>query len=133
MKKTQRHQVTKEEISRFNMFRENMKGKVISGKEMKEALKRKMGYSSSDQMLKALSTGDNAPILHPERGKYIVNPEPVFIKRLQTCWNEYSNMSLKYAHATVDNKEKISIEDAITMLKTAGYKILKPIVQYEEI
>jgi len=125
--------ITDQDVLLFNMFRENMKGKQLSRNEMKNALHRELGYTNHDSMLKALISGVNPPVVRVARGKYQVSKEPVYIKRLQTAFDEYTKCANPRCYENGKYEEKISIEQAIKVLKDAGYKVLKPVVQYEEV
>ncbi len=125
--------ITEQDVLLFNMFRENMKGKKLSRKEMKEALHKELAYTNHDSMLKALTNGVNPPIVRVSRGVYQVSKEPVYIKRLQTAFDEYTKCANPRCYENGKYEEKISIDQAIKVLKDAGYKVLKPITQYEEV
>lgn len=125
--------ISEQDVLLFNMFRENMKGKVLSRDEMKKALQKELGYTNHDSMLKALTSGVNPPIVRVSRGKYQVSKEPVYIKRLQTAFDEYTHCANPRNYVTGSHMRLPSVEEAIKVLKDAGYRILKPITQYEEI
>lgn len=125
--------ITEQDVLLFNMFRENMKGKKLSRKEMKEALHKELAYTNHDSMLKALTNGINPPIVRVSRGVYQVSKEPVYIKRLQTAFDEYTHCANPRNYVTGTHVRVPSIEEAIKVLKDAGYKVLKPITQYEEV
>lgn len=125
--------VTEQDILAFNMFRENLKGKQLSRNEMKAALHRELAYPPNDSIFKALTNGVNPPIVRVARGEYQVSKEPVYIKRLQTVFDEYTHCTSHRNRATDSHVHVPSIEDAIKLLKDAGYKVLKPITQYEEV
>lgn len=125
--------ITEQDVLLFNMFRENMKGKKLSRNEMKEALHKELAYTNHDSMLKALTNGVNPPIVRVSRGVYQVSKEPVYIKRLQTVFDEYTHCANPRCYENGKYEEKISIDQAIKVLKNAGYKVLKPITQYEEV
>jgi hypothetical protein len=123
-------QIDDQIILRFNLFRENMLGKELKRNEMKKELKSKMGFPASDQFLKCITDGINPPVIKVKRGIYAVNPKPVFKERLQTVFDEYKNtIKSKTAH----NKKSISIEEAILVLKNAGYRVMKPETKWIEI
>ena len=86
--------------------------------------------SSSSKFLTAITSGINPPIIKVKYGVYAVNQKPVDKERLQTVFDEY--VKLNYIHFVKYKKKKISIEQAIYVLKNAGYKVLKPVTQYEE-
>lgn len=126
--------VSDNDISLFNIFRDNMKGKEMSRQDIKKALHKELGYVEHDSFLKALCDGVNPPIIRIRRGVYVVSPKPVFKDRLQVAFDTYTKCANPRNYtATGKYEEKISIEKAIKVLKDAGYKVLKPITQYEEI
>jgi hypothetical protein len=133
MKKTNHHVVDDQEIMRFNLTREILKGREFNQSEMREELNKKLGYSKAAAMLRALCNGTNPPILKIKRGVYCINPKPVFKERLQLAWDEYTKMANPQCYKTGKHEHPISIDQAIKVLKDAGYKILKPITEYKEI
>lgn len=123
-------QIDDQIILRFNLFRENILGKELKRNEMKKELKSKMGFPSSDQFLKCITNGVNPPVIKVKHGAYAVNPKPVFKERLQTVFDEYKNtIKSKTAH----NKKSVSVEEAILVLKNAGYRVMKPETKWIEI
>ena len=133
MKKTSHHIVDEQEITRFNWTRDNLKGREFNQVEIREELHKKMGYSKAAGMLRALCDGANPPILKIKRGVYCFNPKPVYIERLQTVWDVYTKYANPQNYKNGKHEHHVSIEQAIKVLKDAGYKILKPTVQYEEV
>ena len=132
MKPTNKHVVDDQEITRFNWKRESAAQKEFNNKEIIEELK-KLGYTGHNAFLKAMTNGVNPPIIKPKRGVYCFNPKPVFRDRLQLAWDEYTKIANPKNYKSGEYKETCSIERAIEILKEAGYKVLKPITQYEEI
>lgn len=125
--------ITKKDIELFNVFRECYKGKEMSRNEIKKALHKELGYVEHDSLLKALTDGINPPIVRIRRGVYTVNKEAVYVQRLQTAFDEYTKCANPRNYVTGKHKRTISINEAIQVLKDAGYKVLKPITQYEEV
>lgn len=125
--------ITERDIEQFNIFREWAKNKEFSRNEMKKALKEKVGYNGHDSLLKALCSGINPPIVRIRRGVYAVCKEPVYIQRLQTAFDEYTKCANPRNYVTGKHMIVVSIETAIKTLKDAGYKVLKPVTQYEEV
>ena len=124
--------ITKKDIELFNAFRECYKGKELSRNEIKKALHSELGYVEHNSLLRALVSGINPPIIRVRRGVYTVNKETVYIQRLQTAFDEYTKCANPRNYVTGTHKRTISINEAIQVLKDAGYKVLKPITQYEE-
>ena len=126
--KSNKHIVDDQEILRFNLMRENLLGREFSAKEMKQHLKDKMGYKSGEETLRALCDGINPPIIKVRRGVYAVNPKPIYKNRLQTA------MDIKTKHTyTPKSKGDMTVEEAINLLKSKGYKIYVPLVEYKEV
>lgn len=115
-------------ILRFNLFRENVIGKEFKRGEMKKQLKDKMAFPASDQFLMAITYGVNPPIMRIKRGIYAVNPKPVYKDRLQTVFDEYK----KTMKTETTRNKNISVEEAIIVLKKAGYRVLKPETKWIE-
>lgn len=132
MKKTSKHEVDDQEVMRFNLKRENVKGKEFNQAEMRETLHTSLGYSKAAGMLRALSNGVNPPIIKIRRGVYCFNPKPVYKERLQTAWEEYTKMANPQCYKNGKHEHPVSIDQAIKVLKDAGYKVLRPVTQYEE-
>lgn len=126
--KKQRKQVDEQEIVRFNLMREKCYSKTYNKEDMKSILKQ-LGYSSC--ILRFMTKGENPPIVQIKRGMYQFSGKPIFIQRLQTVWDEYirRNKQPKQSKPT----QQMNIADAIALLKKEGYKILKQVIQYEEI
>lgn len=127
------HVVDEQEIMRFNLRRENEKGKTYNPEEFKELL-RKMGYATSGNLIKCMVSGENPPFIRMERGKYCFNPNPVHIARLQKVWDDYGYIGRNRINPNPDEKQlKLDVNRAIRILKELGYKVLKPVTQYEEV
>lgn len=127
------HVVDEQEIMRFNLFRENNKGKEFSLEEFK-ALLQKMGYATSGNLIKCMVDGVNPPFIRIARGKYAFNSKAVYIDRLQKVWDDYGYIGRNRMASNPDKKQlELDVNRAIKMLKELGYKVLKPITQYEEV
>lgn len=124
--------VDEQEITRFNLMRENQKGKTYNPQEFKNLLQ-KMGYTTSGNLIKCMVNGENPPFIRMERGKYCFSPKPVHILRLQKVWDEYGYIGRNRMSSNPDKKQlELDINRAIKLLKDLGYKVLKPVTQYEE-
>lgn len=127
------HVVDEQEVMRFNLRRENENGKTYSPEEFKELL-RKMGYATSGNLIKCMVSGTNPPFIRVERGKYSFSPNPVHIKRLQKVWDDYGYIGRNRMASNPDQKQlDLDVNRAIKLLKDLGYKVLKPVTQYEEV
>lgn len=92
-----------------------------------------MGYATSGNWIKCICDGENPPFIRVSRGQYVFNPKPVYIERLQTVWDAYANYG-KRSSSHLDEKQlKLDINNAIKLLKNLGYRVLKPVTQYEEV
>lgn len=121
-----KHQVTREETARFNKVRAEHSGEIFTRSEMKEILA-EMGYPKYEKLLQLMATGENPPIIRVSFGKYSFNPKPVFIGRLQQVWSN------KRQYESSTPKPSVSVAEAIKILKNSGYKVLKPVTEYEEL
>ena len=131
--KKQHHIVDEQEIMRFNLQRENKKGQTFDLTEFKLLLN-KMGYATSGNLIKCMVSGENPPFIRMSRGKYCFNPKPCHITRLQKVWDEYGYIGRNRMSSNPDKKQlELDVNRAIKMLKDLGYKVLKPVIQYEEI
>lgn len=121
-----KHEVTREEAAKFNRVREAYVGKILTRPQVKEILVG-MGYPKYEKLLQLMATGENPPIIRVSFGKYSFNPKPVFIGRLQQVWSNRR----QYESSTP--KPSVSVAKAIKILKDSGYKVLKPVTEYEEL
>jgi len=127
------HVVDEPEIALFNLKRQQEGNKTYSLEEFKVLLN-KMGYSTSGNFIKCLVSGVNPPFIRVERGKYAFNKEPIHIQRLQKVWDEYSYIGRNRMASNPNKKQlELDVNRAIKMLKELGYKVLKPVTQYEEV
>lgn len=127
------HVVTDEEIARFNSVREITKGREFKRSEIIQTLNEELGWpKSSPYLLMALCEGINPPIVKVRKGVYIFNKEPVYKARLGHAFKRYTQYTNpeRYANST---DTKINIEEAIKVLKDAGYKVLAPVVEFKEV
>lgn len=132
MKTKPHHVVDEQEIMRFNLRRENERGKEYSASEFRDLLK-KMGYCTSGNLIKCMVSGENPPFIRLSRGRYTFNPKPVHIQRLQKVWDEYGYIGRNRMAKNPDKKQlELDVNRAIKMLKDLGYKVLKPVTRYEE-
>lgn len=136
-KQTGHHIVTDSEIAHFNMFRENMKGKICSPTEMIDAFRNKLGWKINRDFLSLLSAEPNAPIIHVNRGSYKVNDNPVYKERLQVVFTESYKKKKEYRNRApkpkVEPKQEDKIAEAIKLLKANGYRIQKIEVTYIDV
>lgn len=121
------HQVDNAEISAFNKMREQLVGRELKREECRAILV-ELGYSKNEKWLAAITHGVNPPIVRVKRGVFVFNGKPVFKDRLQTAWNRYTETT-----NVSRNVKSCTISQAIMVLKEAGYKIYKPVTQFEEV
>lgn len=120
------HIVDGQEVTLYNMRRENNKGKLFDLVEFKKLL-RDMKYLTSPVFVKCFTSGVNPPFIKVSRGKYAFAKEPIYKDRLQKAWDDFKS----YGKKTPDNP--IQIRAAIELLKKNGYKVLKPTTKWEEV
>lgn len=138
-KQTGHHIVTDSEIAHFNMFRENMKGKICSPKEMIDAIRKKLGWKINRNFLSLLSAEPNAPIIRVNRGSYKVNDSPVYKERLQVVFTKSYEKKKEYRNRAPKQKTELkeAIEDkiaeAIKLLKANGYRIQRIEINYVDV
>lgn len=127
------HIVDKAEIAKFNEEREKLFATELSLDQLK-AILHNMGYCTSGIFIKAITNGVNPPVIKVARGRYVFNPQPVHIDRLQQVWKDYRVNGKNRPAKSVDARElESAINRAIALLKNNGYKVLKPTTQYEEV
>lgn len=125
-----RRSVTKAEISALNTARELYRGKELSTKEALEAIK-EAGIKANTTILRFMAEGVNPPLVKVKDGVYVFNENPIHMLRLQKVYDdtyEYCRTHMKKA-----NPQDLTEENCIKFLKELGYRILKPITQYEEL
>ena len=132
LRSKKRHEVTDAEIKALNWCRESMVGKEMTPDKLKEVLKN-LNYATSGNFIKCMTSGENPPIIRVSRGKYAFSPNPIHIDRLRKVWHDYCF----YGRNRVDSCDKkqleLDISRAVTLLKSQGYRILKPTTRYEEV
>ena len=123
-------EVTDDVIRQFNLFRANMQRKKLPLIEMGKELKEKTGLPGSMTFISHLSKCINPPIVRNEDATYSVSETPVHKDKLQWCINEYKK---SIASKSKHTKYTMPVDEAIALLKSKGYKILKPKVEWQEI
>lgn len=121
------HQVDNAEISAFNKRREQLVGRELKREECRAVLI-ELGYAKNNKWLSAITHGVNPPIVRVKRGVFVFNSKPVFKDRLQTVWDRYTETT-----SVSRNVKSCTISQAIMVLKEAGYKVYKPVTQFEEV
>lgn len=116
------HVVTREEIGNFNsaLQMKQYVGKTLTSSEVFKFLKT---FFRNSRLQREVA---NRCFVKPERGKYFIPKEPIYIEQLQNCYN---NISI----AKRNNKQpSISINDAIKVLKAHNYIIYKENLDVEK-
>lgn len=126
------HEVTDDEMRALNWKREAMVGKEMSLSELKDTLKI-LNLPNNANFITVLVGCENPPVIRMERGKYCFNPKPIHIDKMKLVWKTYGSYGNRKAMKTEKANLDILIKDAITLLKNNGYKVLKPVTQYEEV
>lgn len=115
--------LTLDEVKKFNELRENNKGRTFTFAELCTLAKESLGLSRP--RVQALINKDI--FLHVQRGKYAFPKEPVYKDKLQKGIESY------YKKNPVGKKEdKSSVEIAIELLKSEGYRIQKQVFDQAE-
>ena len=99
-------------IAIFNARRDLNKGLTFTQKEIIDELKH-LDYATNTNMLRALTDGENPPIVKIERGKYVFNPEPVYKERLQKSFDLYTTFAKAKTRV-------LSEDECINFLKSTG-------------
>lgn len=125
-----RRSVTKAEIAALNTARELYQGKELSPKEAIEVLK-EAGIKANSTILKFMAEGVNPPLIKMKEGVYTFNENPIHMLRLQKVYDD----TYEYcrAHMKKGASQDLTEENCVKFLKELGYRILKPITQYEEL
>lgn len=124
------HIVSDNEIALFNAKRENLKGKELNRTDLLKELK-KINLTDT-RVIAQLMQGENPPIVHVTRGVYRLAKDPVYKGRLQTAYDSVREVR-RVNRIDMSHPTELAIKEAITLLKNAGYKILKPVTEYEEV
>ena len=128
-----KHVVSDNEITALNWKRESMAQQTMDLTQLKDVLK-SLGYCTSGNFIKCITSGENPPIIRMERGKYVFNPKPIHIDRLKKVWDDYCYYGRNRVNKNTDEAQlKLDISRAIALLKQNGYKVYKPTIRYEEI
>lgn len=124
------HIVSDNEIAMFNTKRDVLCKQDLNRTELLHHLKN-IGITDT-RVIAQLLVGENPPIVHVSRGIYRFSKDPVYKQRLQTA---YDNVRKANRKNTIDENHPTeeAIKQAVKLLKNAGYRIYKPVTQYEEI
>lgn len=119
-------------IVQFNTIRQRYVGKEMTGDQIKSHLAFALNRKIHSSLFKSLVDGENPPVIRVKRGKYVFNPKPVHIERLQLAFDAYTKNANPRQYKT-GKYTKVTIEEAIAILKENGYKVYKQIIKYEEV
>lgn len=140
--------ITEDDHVLFNTLRQEHQGETFKREELKRLIVKELKFPAGEAFFIAMVSGSNPPIVQVAPGRYKFNDKPVYKDRLQKAFDDYCARVNGYAEkqkakrakdktvkkeVVVQTTSEITIEQAIATLKKAGYKILKPITQYEEI
>jgi hypothetical protein len=115
----------------FNQVREEFAGVELSFNEMEEALKRTDCVPYNKAYIRAMR---DAGVLLQSGKKLLFTDTPVHFNTLAKVIEKFRKAHNAYQKAWYKNKTtKPTVEEAIAILKEAGYKIYKPSTTYEEI
>ena len=118
------HQITDDEITLFNMWRQNKKGQSFKSSEAIEAL-HSLNLPQTPGFLTALVKHNI--LIKSGAGKstsYSVCPTPVHKSQLQDAWTYYVKPKTKFQMDIRMIVEK-NPEEVIQILKSLGYRIQK--------
>ena len=124
-------EITDEQCGLFNAVRDGHKG-VYSTEEIMNILKEKCNLPGSYPYVVAYVK--YGLIVKLDKNKYCFTKDPIYKKKFKENLlkiRDYFNESSRKSRQ--NNQEKITIEQAIALLKSKGYKVLKPTMNYEEI
>lgn len=124
--------VTEAMIAQFNDVRQQQAGIEMTGEQIKTHLAFALNRKIHSSLFKSLADGENPPIIRVKRGKYVFNPKPVYIERLQAVFDAYTKNANPRQYKT-GKYTKVTIEEAIAILKENGYKVYRQIIKYEEV
>lgn len=118
--------LTLDEVKKFNELRETNKGRTFSFPELCNMAKESLGLSRP--RVQALINKNI--FLRIQRGKYAFPKEPVYKDKLQKGIESY----IDYKKNPVGKKqeEKSSVEIAIELLKSEGYRVQKQVFDQVE-
>lgn len=137
------HEVTENEIIALNWMRESKQGRTFTRQEIKDIFK-KIHFPICDAFLMSITNGANPPIIKIDKGKYQFAPTPIHIDRLKTVWDDYNKYNMshktkKSIKSDIDTitelkaNQELDEQSCINYLKSLGYKIYRPKLEYEEI
>ena len=114
----------------FNKLRIENQGKTFTHVQMRDLLaKAKIPYTR----VKILS--ELGAIINPSRGCYTFPTIPVYKSIIEKYYEQaYKESKEDYDNRKPENVQKMTIEEAIQVLKESGeYQIYKKVIQWEEV
>lgn len=154
--------ITREESESFNKWRAQNAGKTMKTANIIDALKAIFITGVNNTLLMFLSEGDDPPFKNVSRGLYRVKDTPVYLGKIQRCWEKASKyhaksnkkwktktavktvgitkeaeptpkpLAVPHPSNTANSLEK-RIQDSIKLLKENGYQVRKIKIEYEEV
>lgn len=149
------HQVTLEEIAAYNHMRQDLQGKILTAKEVKEHLRNTI-LPKCDSFVSYLSQGENPALIRVGyRGRYKFPEKPVHISVLQRAFDKKARVQKRANEkwraknaikdavvedtvdeiiARVDKQFELNkkIEEAAKLLKQHGWLLKRPKTTYED-
>jgi hypothetical protein len=132
LRSKKRHEVTENEMRALNQRREALLGQELSTDKLKTTLK-SLGYATSGNFVKCMTSGENPPIVRVRRGTYVFSLKPIHVERMRKVWHDYCFYGRNRVDSADATQLKLYISRAIALLKQQGYRVLKPITKYEEV
>lgn len=120
--------VTNEECERLNSLRILYKGKTFSRVELEKLLNREIGWKNSNILQRVIAI----LFIRVDKGIYVFPKEPIYIKKIQKIFDDLREYRQKLyleknPQPIVVEVEEIKdpIQEAISLLKTNGFKVIK--------
>ena len=141
--------ITEDDHVLFNALRQEHQGKTFKRTDLRRLLVKELKFPAGEAFFIAMVSGSNSPIVQVALGRYKFNDKPVYKDRLQKAFDDYctrvngytekqkakraKNKAVKKEVVTQTTTPEITVEQAIATLKKAGFRVYKPVTQYEEI
>lgn len=127
-----RIKIDQEFTKKFNTLRMAMQNEKLSKEQVIKLIKEEVGFTINSTWFAALIKHD---ILKRSRqGKkhfFTFCEHPVYVEKLRNLHKEVNNNKKHTGEDTISEADAIA--NAIKLLKSNGYKVLKQIINYEEI
>lgn len=127
----------------FNTVREKHVGKKLKKENLEKIFKEELGFKLDQDYLKFLVKNNIITVFQKgKRNCYQFTYHPIYIEKLVNWYKDIQNFRKerreKYAQKQIAEQVcEVSvidpIDEAIALLKSYGYKILKPVNTWEEV